>query len=46
MRKKDMIGLLVYPFPGYVFTLLLKLSDFFLFCVLGDRFLMAFQADV
>ncbi|OGP62340.1 MAG: hypothetical protein A2169_11640 [Deltaproteobacteria bacterium RBG_13_47_9] len=46
MRKEDMIGLFIYPFPRDFFTLFLKLSDFFLFGVFCDGFLMAFEAGI
>jgi hypothetical protein len=46
MGKEDMIRLFVNPFPGDFFTLLLKLSDFFLFGSFCYRFLMTFQAGV
>ena len=46
MGKENMIRLLIYPFPGYTFTLLLKLSDFFFFWGFGYGILMAFEADV
>jgi hypothetical protein len=46
MGKKDMIRLFINALPGNFFTFLLKLSDFFLFRVLCDGFLMAFQAGV
>jgi hypothetical protein len=46
MGKEDMIRLFIYSFPGDFFTLLLKLSDFFLFGSFCYRFLMTFQAGV
>ena len=46
MRKEDMIGLFIYPLPGNFLTLLLSLSDLFLFWALGYGFLMAFYANV
>jgi hypothetical protein len=46
MRKEDMIGLLIYPFPWDFFPFFLKLSDFFFFWRLSDRFFVAFEADV
>ena len=41
MRKEDVIGLPVNPFPGNLFSFRSKLSDLFLFWALSDRFLMA-----
>ena len=46
VRKEDMIRLFVNPPPGDLLTLLLILSDFFLFRRLRHRFLMALQAGV
>jgi hypothetical protein len=46
MRKEDMIGFCINPFPGNFFPLLSKLPDFFLFWALGDGILMAFKAGV
>jgi hypothetical protein len=46
MRKEDMIGFNVNPFPENFFPLFPKLPDFFLFWALGDRVLVAFKAGV
>lgn len=46
MRKEDMIGFYVNPFPGNFFPLFSKLPDFFLFWALSDGVLMAFKAGV
>jgi hypothetical protein len=45
MGKEDMIRLFIYPLPGDLFTLLLRLPDFFLFRAFRDGFLMTFYAD-
>jgi hypothetical protein len=44
--KEDMVRFVVDLFPRNSLSLLLKLSDFFLFRTFCDRFFMAFQASV
>ncbi len=45
MRKEDVIRLSIYSFPRDCLPFFLKLSDFFFFRRLGDRFFVAFEAD-
>jgi hypothetical protein len=46
MGEVDMIRLFVKPSPRDLFSLFLKSPDLFFFWGFGDRFFIAFEADV
>jgi hypothetical protein len=46
MRKEDMIGLFIYPFPGNLLFLPQELPDLLFFRVFCNRFFVTFQAGL